>query len=250
MSLGDNLGPARRHQPARTRPEQPARRPGTGVREVGRQRRRRRHPRPGATWVPAQPSTSVSTSAAGTTPPSKSISGTKGADTFRVSVIDPAGNATGVVNVGAVGNFTLAGRQLVRDRPPEQRSVQRRQAHLHHVQSRHGGDDSRGQLAHPARERASPSGGRFDAWIQRGTMIARFLAPHVNNNMTISTPGTAAEVITAASYITRGAGVGSLSSFSSRGPTRDGRRGANHRRTGAGDLLGVRAQHRGSRTSR
>ena len=39
----------------------------------------------------------------------------------------------------------------------------------------------------------------------------------------MSIPGTAYEVITAASYVTRGAGVGSISTFSSLGPTRDGR---------------------------
>jgi hypothetical protein len=65
--------------------------------------------------------------------------------------------------------------------------------------------------------------GRFDAWIQRGAQIAAFNAPHENPARTISTPGTSNEVITAASYITRGAGVGGISAFSSRGPTRDGR---------------------------
>ena len=65
--------------------------------------------------------------------------------------------------------------------------------------------------------------GRFDAWIQRGARIASFNAPHESPARTISTPGTANEVITAASYITRGAGVGAISAFSSRGPTRDGR---------------------------
>ena len=38
----------------------------------------------------------------------------EGADTFRASIIDPAGNATGVVNVGAVGNTTLTGGNTVR----------------------------------------------------------------------------------------------------------------------------------------
>jgi subtilisin family serine protease len=41
--------------------------------------------------------------------------------------------------------------------------------------------------------------------------------------MTISIPGTSREVITVASYTTQGAGVGSIASSSSRGPTRDGR---------------------------
>jgi subtilisin family serine protease len=66
--------------------------------------------------------------------------------------------------------------------------------------------------------------GRFDAWIQRGSMIARFQPPHEDPEMTISTPGTGAKMITVACYMTRGDGAsGAYSEFSSRGPTRDGR---------------------------
>lgn len=65
--------------------------------------------------------------------------------------------------------------------------------------------------------------GRFDAWIQRGSQVGRFVAPHESRRLTISTPGTAVKVITAASYVTRGGGVGSIAGTSSRGPTRDGR---------------------------
>lgn len=65
--------------------------------------------------------------------------------------------------------------------------------------------------------------GQWDAWIQRNS-DSQFLAPFVNAARTISVPGTAREIITVGSYITRGAGVGSISSFSSLGPTRDGRR--------------------------
>jgi subtilisin family serine protease len=64
--------------------------------------------------------------------------------------------------------------------------------------------------------------GQWDGWIQRNA-AARFLPPLVNPARTISVPGTAAEIITAGSYMTRGSGVGTLSSFSSLGPTRDGR---------------------------
>jgi subtilisin family serine protease len=64
--------------------------------------------------------------------------------------------------------------------------------------------------------------GRWDAWIQRDS-TSQFLSPFVNPARTISVPGTGMEIITAASYVTRGAGVGSISSFSSLGPTRDGR---------------------------
>jgi len=65
--------------------------------------------------------------------------------------------------------------------------------------------------------------GRWDGWVERGTTVPMFLPPQRNDAVTISVPGTSREVITAASYITKGAGVGSLSTFSSRGPTRDGR---------------------------
>ncbi|MGY1616850.1 S8 family serine peptidase [Geodermatophilus sp. SYSU D00691] len=64
--------------------------------------------------------------------------------------------------------------------------------------------------------------GQWDAWIQRNA-AARFLPPLVNPARTISVPGTGVEIITAASYVTRGSGVGTISSFSSLGPTRDGR---------------------------
>jgi subtilisin family serine protease len=65
--------------------------------------------------------------------------------------------------------------------------------------------------------------GQWDAWIQRGEPSPQFLAPFRNPARTISVPGTSAELITAASYVTRGAGLGSISTFSSLGPTRDGR---------------------------
>lgn len=65
--------------------------------------------------------------------------------------------------------------------------------------------------------------GRWDGWIERGSTVPQFLGAIRNDAITISVPGTAREVITAASYVTKGAGQGSLSSFSSRGPTRDGR---------------------------
>jgi hypothetical protein len=64
--------------------------------------------------------------------------------------------------------------------------------------------------------------GQWDAWIQRNAS-AQFLPPLVNAARTISVPGTSRQIITAGSYVTKGAGVGSISSFSSRGPTRDGR---------------------------
>jgi subtilisin family serine protease len=65
--------------------------------------------------------------------------------------------------------------------------------------------------------------GQWDAWIQRSQFRDEFLPPLRNPARTISIPGTSREIITAASYVTRGAGVGSISTFSSLGPTRDGR---------------------------
>ena len=70
---------------------------------------------------------------------------------------------------------------------------------------------------------ATVGNGQWDAWIQRGEPSPEFRAPHRNPARTMSIPGTAYELITAASYVTRGAGVGSISTFSSLGPTRDGR---------------------------
>jgi subtilisin family serine protease len=65
--------------------------------------------------------------------------------------------------------------------------------------------------------------GRFDAWIERGKVIASFTDAHQNNARTISVPGTSREVIAIGSYITKTGSIGSISAFSSRGPTRDGR---------------------------
>ena len=69
---------------------------------------------------------------------------------------------------------------------------------------------------------SSVSAGTAHAWIQRGNG-PRFLAPVVSARSTISIPGTARRIITVGSYVTKGAGVGGLSDFSSRGPARDGR---------------------------
>lgn len=66
--------------------------------------------------------------------------------------------------------------------------------------------------------------GRFDAWAERGQVIPEFLPPHENPASTISVPGTALEIITAAAYTNRGPGAGDIAFFSSLGPTRDGRR--------------------------
>lgn len=74
---------------------------------------------------------------------------------------------------------------------------------------------------------AAITDGRWHGWIQRHSS-SRFQPPFVTPATTISIPGTSTAVITAGSYVSHAAGPGSvagaLSSFSSRGPTRDGRR--------------------------
>ncbi|WP_082697163.1 S8 family peptidase [Kocuria rosea] len=65
--------------------------------------------------------------------------------------------------------------------------------------------------------------GVWHGWIERGTTVPEFIGEYRNDKVTISIPGTSTEVITVGSYITKGSGTGNLSTFSSRGPTRDGR---------------------------
>lgn len=72
----------------------------------------------------------------------------------------------------------------------------------------------------------SVNNGSFDAWIERGhpANTPQFLPPHRDDLLTISIPGTSKEVISVASYITsEGPNSGNISTFSSRGLTRDRR---------------------------
>jgi subtilisin family serine protease len=146
-----------------------------------------------------------------------------GADEFRVSLVNPSGTATGEVGVGIAQTFQLASGNSVR--------IDHRNNDARNGDKRIFITITAGELNVIAAGNwtirllglSCPGGGRFDAWIQRGEVVPRFLPPHVNSAATISTPGTARKIITAASYVTRGSGVGSLSSFSSRGPSRDGR---------------------------
>jgi subtilisin family serine protease len=68
--------------------------------------------------------------------------------------------------------------------------------------------------------------GRFDAWIEPAGVFPRFLPPFVASECTITNPGTSSKVITVGAYVTVSSLVkkGSLAAFSSRGPSRDGRR--------------------------
>ncbi len=147
----------------------------------------------------------------------------EGADAFRVTVIDPAGAAAGPVNVGAATTTALPGGNSVRiDHRGNDVFNGDKRVFMTFAPGAAGAMRAGNWIIRIAGV-SSPSGGRFDAWIQRGAAIPTFLAPHESQSRTISTPGTALEVITAANYITRGAGVGSLASSSSRGPTRDNR---------------------------
>ncbi|MEM7688976.1 MAG: S8 family peptidase [Pseudomonadota bacterium] len=146
-----------------------------------------------------------------------------GSDTAAVSIVDPNGDSTPVINVGNAQTTTLPSGNVVR--------VDHRDADPFNGDRRvfitllrgNAGSMAAGNWGIRLRGVSAANGGRFDGWIQRGRVVPAFIAPHANAAMTISTPGTAREVITAASYITRGSGVGGLASSSSRGPTRDGR---------------------------
>lgn len=78
--------------------------------------------------------------------------------------------------------------------------------------------------------------GRFDAWIERGSVIPEFGSPFVDDSMTISIPGTSNKIITVGAYTTKNSWTdqggdphaisyneGAIAYFSSLGPTRDGR---------------------------
>ena len=146
-----------------------------------------------------------------------------GSDTFRVTLIDPAGGTAGPVNVGTASTVTLPGGNTVRiDHRTNDPLNGDRRIFMTFTPGAMGTLRA-GNWRIRLDGLASPAGGRFDAWIQRGTVVPGFIPPHESPSRTISTPGTAREVITAGNYVTRGAGVGSLASSSSRGPTRDGR---------------------------
>ncbi len=145
-----------------------------------------------------------------------------GQDRFGISIIVPSGNVTAVVDPGTTRTLILPNRNVV---------------FIDSVLNEPNNHDSRIyiQLSRGT-QTAIEEGtwaftlhgttvvkGRFDAWIERGIVIPRFIGPHLDNGRTISIPGTSDEVIAVASYITSGAGVGDISTFSSRGPTRDGR---------------------------
>jgi len=147
----------------------------------------------------------------------------RGSDTFRISIVDPAGTMRGPVTVGAVANLAFPGGNTVRVDHRNNDPFNGDKRIFITMQPGSAATIAAGNWRLRLTGVSCPGGGRFDAWIQRGPPIPRFLAPHVTSARTISTPGTARKVITAANYVTRGAGVGSLASTSSRGPRRNGR---------------------------
>ena len=165
-----------------------------------------------------------------TPPPGSTSTGTmdlwyEARDRFEITVITPSGASSGTVNAGTSTTLTLAnGNQAFIDSS---------------LANPFNGDNRifvrllRGSLADIApgtwtlrlRATKAGAGGGFHIWAQRGDGL-RFQAPHVNRDSTISIPGTAKRVLSIGSFVTRfanGSAVGSLSAFSSRGPTRDGR---------------------------
>jgi subtilisin family serine protease len=76
------------------------------------------------------------------------------------------------------------------------------------------------------------TGGRYDAWVERAPRggagapeQSRFVAGSSDRTRTVTIPGTARRIITVASHVTKSNGlpaIGSLSTFSSHGPTRLG----------------------------
>jgi subtilisin family serine protease len=146
-----------------------------------------------------------------------------GADRFDITILAPDGNSTDVVNPGTDATFDLPnGNRVFVDSA---------------LNNPHNNDNEIFIQLLPGSSSVVQQGtwaftlhgtsvgnGRFDAWIQRGPPIPRFVGSHEDSSRTISVPGTSRKVISVASYITKGPGVGNISSFSSRGPTRDGRR--------------------------
>ncbi len=145
----------------------------------------------------------------------------EGPDRIGLSIIPPGGGATAVVNPGTTTTLALPGGNRV--------FIDSTLANPFNADNRIFLRLQRGTAAAIAagtwQIRAHGQVvvvGRVHAWIQRGHGPV-FLAPAVSIASTISIPGTGRRIITVGSYITKGAGVGDSSSFSSRGPTRDGR---------------------------
>ena len=146
-----------------------------------------------------------------------------GAAAFGVAFQDPAGNATPNVAVGNNNFGQLSGNTVQVDhRNNDPNNGDKRIVVI--VQPPVGGNITPGawQLQLTA---TTATVGTFDVWMRNppGQPIIAFPAAQATATGTIGTPATANRVISVGSYVTRGAGGGSLSTFSNRGPTRDGR---------------------------
>ena len=145
-----------------------------------------------------------------------------GADRFSLRITPPGGNASATVNPGSSTTLNFPGGNQV--------FVDSVIGHPNNGDNRIYLQFSKGSASSIAAGSwtirlggTTVVVGKWHAWIERGSLIPQFTGPFRNDAVTISVPGTAHEVITAASYITKGAGVGNLATSSSRGPTRDGR---------------------------
>ncbi len=149
-----------------------------------------------------------------------------GGSTFRAEVVDSAGNGTGFVNVGTATTFTLPSGNTVRIDHRNNDPVNGDKRVFITITRGTAAQILPGNWSLRLRSVSSAGGGRFDGWIQRHNFLNQrptFNAPFESNDRTISTPGTAREVITVANYTVRNPGAGTLTQSSSRGPTRDNR---------------------------
>jgi len=145
-----------------------------------------------------------------------------GADRFAFTITPPGGNASATVNPGSTRTFNLPnGNSVFVDSVLNDPNNNDNRIYVQLSAGTAGAIQTGNWTMNLTG--VTVTNGNFHAWAERGGAVPRFLAPHLNNACTISIPGTAREVITAGSYVTKGTGVGSASSFSSRGPTRDGR---------------------------
>ncbi len=145
-----------------------------------------------------------------------------GADVFGVVLLDPAGNVTGNVAVGNQALNNMSGTTaFVQHSNNDPNNGDKRVSVV--LQAPVGGTVAAGQWQLQLTG-TNVNVGTFDSWIrnppgQPNTSFGAFATA----TGTIGSPATAIRVVSVGSYVTRGPGLNSLSTFSNRGPTRDGR---------------------------
>ena len=146
-----------------------------------------------------------------------------GADRFGFSITPPGGAATAVVNPGNTTSLNLPnGNELFVDSTLNDPNNGDNRIYV--TVGRGTASFIENGIWTITLTGQTVSNGGFHAWIERSNEPTfTFRRPHRTNSHTISIPGTSHEVIAVGSYITTGTGVGNLSTFSSRGPTRDDR---------------------------